>query len=105
MHKIGVIGDYDSVLCFKTLGLDVYGVDEEDTENNRKLVDGLAREEYGIIFITEQVAQNIPETISKYDKHTVPAIILIPSNEGSLGVGMGRIRKNVEKAVGINILD
>ena len=34
----------------------------------------------------------------------LPAVILIPSNQGSLNIGMQRIRDNVEKAVGVNIL-
>lgn len=105
MHKIGVIGDKDSVLCFKAFGLDVFPVIEIEAEENRKLIDRLAREDYGIIFITEQIAQSVSETIDRYDKVMVPAIILIPSNAGSLGIGLNRIRKNVEKAVGINILD
>jgi len=105
MHKIGVIGDKDSVLCFRAFGLDVFPVTELETEENRKLIDRLAREDYGIIFITEQIARSVSETIDRYDKVTAPAIILIPSNTGSLGIGLNRIRKNVEKAVGINILD
>lgn len=105
MHKIGVIGDQDSVVCFKALGLDVFPVSEQEPEENRKLIDRLVREEYGIVFITEQIARSVSETIDRYDKVTAPAIILIPSNAGSLGIGLERIRKNVEKAVGINILD
>lgn len=105
MHKIGVIGDKDSVLCFKAFGLDVFPVTEHEPEENRKLIDRLAREQYGIIFITEQIARSVSEAVDRYDKETVPAIILIPSNAGSLGIGLDRIRKNVEKAVGINILD
>ncbi len=45
MHKIGVIGDKDSVLFFKAAGLDVYPVIESDIEENRKIVDKLARED------------------------------------------------------------
>lgn len=103
--KIGVIGDVNSVLCFKAFGMDVFPVVEAEAEDNRKLLDRLAREGYGLIFITEQAAEPIGETINRYDKAMTPAIILIPSNAGSLGVGLARIRKNVEKAVGINILD
>ena len=103
--KIGVIGDRDSILCFRALGIDVYPVSVSDAEENRKLVDKLAREGYGLIFITEQTARFIEETISRYDQSTDLAIILIPSNAGSLGIALDRVRKNVEKAVGINILD
>ena len=75
----------------------------EDSEA-KKTIDTLARNDYAVIFVTEQVAQNIEETISRYNKAVLPAIILIPGNQGSLNIGMQRISDNVEKAVGMNIL-
>ena len=105
MHKIGVIGDKDAVLCFKAFGFSVHPAILSKPEENRKVVDEMARNGFGIIFITEQIAQTIPETIDRYDKKISPAIILIPGSKGSLGVGLGRIRKNVERAVGMNILE
>ena len=102
MYKIGVIGDKDSILAFKALGVDVFPV--VGLEETRKTLDTLARNKYGVVFITEQAAQMIPETIERYIKELVPAVILIPSNQGSLNIGIDRITKNVEKAVGSNIL-
>ena len=102
MYKIGVVGDKDSVLAFKALGIDVYPVVSE--EEARKTVDTMAAKKYGVIFITEQVAKDIEETIERYTREMLPAIILIPSNQGTLNIGMKRINDNVEKAVGVNIL-
>lgn len=102
MYKIGVVGDKDSVLAFKAIGIDVYPVVE--VEEARKTIDKMAANNYGVIFVTEQVAKDLEETIERYNKIMVPAIILIPSNQGSLNIGMQRIRDNVEKAVGVNIL-
>lgn len=100
--KIGVVGDKDSVLSFKAIGIDVFPVVEADEA--RRTIDKLAMEGYAVIFVTEQVAQNIDETIERYNKVITPAVILIPSNQGSLNIGMKRIQENVEKAVGVNIL-
>ncbi len=102
MFKIAVIGDKDSVLAFKALGVDVFTVYR--AEEARQTVDTIARERYGIIFITEQIASLIPDTIERYDNEIIPAVILIPSNQGTLDIGMRRINENVEKAVGSNIL-
>ena len=102
MFKVGVIGDKDSVLAFKALGVDVFTVTEADEA--RKTVDTMARNNYGVIFITEQIASLIPDTVDRYDKEIIPAVILIPSNQGTLNIGMDRINENVEKAVGSNIL-
>jgi len=43
-------------------------------------------------------------TIKRYNSEVIPAIILIPSNKGSLNIGLANIDKNVEKAIGSNIL-
>ncbi len=102
MFKVGVIGDKDSVLAFKALGVHVFTVSEGDEA--RKMVDTLARTNYGVIFITEQIASLIPDTVERYDKEIIPAVILIPSNQGTLDIGIRRINENVEKAVGSNIL-
>lgn len=103
MHKkICVVGDKDSVLAFKALGIDVFPVIESDEA--RKAVDSCARNNYAVIFVTEQVAQNIEETIARYNEQMLPAVILIPSNQGSLNIGLKRISDSVEKAVGVNIL-
>ncbi|WP_207640758.1 V-type ATP synthase subunit F [Clostridium hydrogeniformans] len=102
MYKIGVVGDKDSILAFKAIGIDVYPVVE--IEEARRTIDKMAMEGYAVIFVTEQVAKDLDETIERYNKAMVPAIILIPSNQGSLNIGMKRIQENVEKAVGVNIL-
>ncbi len=102
MYKIGVVGDKDSVLAFKAIGIDVYPVVEADEA--RRTIDKMAMDKYAVIFVTEQVAKDIEETIKRYNRETLPAVILIPSNQGTLNIGMQRIRDNVEKAVGVNIL-
>lgn len=100
--KIGVVGDKDSVLAFKALGIDVFPVTHSDEA--RKTVDKLAMNDYAVIFVTEQVAEEIKETIERYTRQMLPAVILIPSNQGTLNIGMQKINDNVEKAVGVNIL-
>lgn len=102
MYKVAVVGDKDSILAFKALGIDVFPVIDKDEA--RRVVDTLARNNYGIIFITEQTASLIPETIERYKNEIIPAVILIPSNQGTLNIGMDMINKSVEKAVGTNIL-
>lgn len=101
--KIGVVGDKDSVLAFKALGIDVFPVVSPDEA--RRIVDKLAMNGYAVIFITEHVAKDISETIERYNREMLPAVILIPSNQGTLNIGMQRINENVEKAVGVNILE
>lgn len=102
MHKIGVIGDRDSILGFKSVGFSVFPV--KSPAEAETLLHELAGQHYAVIYITEQVAAEILASIEAYSEKLVPAIILIPGNQGSMGLGMQGVRKTVEKAVGADIL-
>lgn len=101
-HKIGVIGDRNSVLIYRMLGFDVFFTSSGQEASEK--IDELAEDEYGVIYVTEQIAEQISETIHKYDEKVLPAIILIPDHTGSRGIGKRRVQENVEKAVGQDIL-
>jgi len=102
MYKVGVIGDKDSVLGFKALGLSVFAVTHHSEAE--ETLDMLAKEQYAVIFITEHIAKDIVPAIEKYKDMRFPAIIPIPSNQGSLGIGMQGVKNSVERAVGADIL-
>lgn len=101
-YQIAVIGDRDSVLGFKALGLSVYSVDT--AEDARATLHRLARERCGVIYLTEGLARNLEPDIARYKDAVTPAIILIPGKEGSLGLGMSNLKRSVERAVGADIL-
>lgn len=103
MYKVAVVGDRESVLGFRALGLEVHTPTTADEARNA--VDSLAREGAAVIYITEALAQLIPDTIARYDEALVPAIIPIPDRQGSRGWGKDAIYKRVEKAVGHNIFN
>ena len=100
--KIAMMGGKNSILPFKGLGIDIYPVD--DLEEAAQQLQEMA-EDYGVIFLTERLIEQLESIIRQYEELPTPAIIHIPSSTGSLGIGMARIQQNVEKAVGMNILD
>ena len=102
MYKIGVIGDRESILGFKAVGLDVFPVD--DPEEARKTLKRIAKEDFAIIYITEQVYQYMMDLVDEYVDSRLPAIIPIPGKDGTLGIGMTSVKKSVERAVGADIL-
>jgi V/A-type H+-transporting ATPase subunit F len=101
-YKIAALGDKDSVLGFKALGLDVYATDTVDQA--RTTLHHIAKEDYAVIYLTEQYAAQMETDINRYKDDLTPAIILIPGKEGSLGIGASNIKKAVERAVGADIL-
>ena len=91
-------------MCFKALGLDVFAADKP--EEAKKILREITGEEseYAIIYISENLAVGLAKEIDKYKDSPMPAIILIPGREGSLGIGKEALQSAVERAVGIDIL-
>lgn len=101
-YGIAVLGDKDSVLGFKALGLSTYPVNNADEA--RTTLHRIAKENYAVVYVTENYAVELEQDINRYKDELTPAIILIPGKEGSLGIGMANIKKAVERAVGADIL-
>ena len=82
MYRIGVIGDRESVLGFKAVGLEVFA----------------------IIYVTEAFCKGMAAEVAEYTDKRLPAVIPIPDKDGSLGIGIESVKKAVERAVGADIL-
>lgn len=102
MYKIAVLGDYDSVYGFATLGLDTFPVSTH--EEAEETLNRLATGKYGIIYITEAWAEQLKQEILRYQEQITPAIIRIPGISGNTGSGVAGVKKSVEIAVGSDIL-
>ena len=76
MYKIGVIGDRESVLGFQAVGLDVFPAG--DAEEAKKTLKRLAKEDFAIIYITEQFYQYMMKEVEEYTDSRLPAVIPIP---------------------------
>ncbi len=103
MHKIGIMGDRDSVLGFMALGFSVHEV--TDREEAAALLHTLVRAgDYAVLYITEELAIGLEEEIAKYKDLPLPAIVSLPGATGSTGYGTACIRSAVERAVGADII-
>ena len=103
-YKIAVIGDRESVMGFRALGIDVFPADEE---NVKAVFTGVVRAEdpaYAILYITEELTIPLRTEIDALKDELIPAIIPIPSKNGTLNLGMNALNSAVERAVGSNIL-
>ena len=103
MYKVAVIGDRQSVMAFRAVGLEVFTTDSAETAAST--LHRLAKENYAVIFITEQLAADIGEDIARYNDTATVAVIPIPSRDGTLGIGESQVHMAVEKAVGVDILN
>ena len=102
MYKAAVMGDYDSIYGFSALGLEVFGVKDQDGARRafKKLSDG----EYAVIYMTEACSLMLEEEIEKTSEKITPAVILIPGISGNTGKGIEGVRNSVLKAVDSDII-
>lgn len=100
--KIAALGDRDSVLGFQALGLDTFPADT--VEEAKTILHRLAKEDYAVVYLTEQYAAQMQSEVDRYKDALTPAVILIPGKSGSLGIGMANVKRSVERAVGADIL-
>jgi V/A-type H+-transporting ATPase subunit F len=104
-YKIAVIGDRESVMGFRALGLDVFPAEEA---NAKAVFNALLRPEqepgYAILYITEELTIPLRAEIDALKDELIPAVIPIPSKNGTLHLGMNALNSAVERAVGSNIL-
>ena len=104
MYKIGVLGGRETVMGFKALGLDIFPVESEEEARQTLRKISKPEEQYGIIYVEENLAPALDHEISRLKDDVTPAVILIPGRDGSLGLGQSALQAAVERAVGSNIL-
>ena len=101
--KMAVIGEEDLIRGFGLLGLELFPV--VSGQEARDLLFELKDDRnYGVIFITESIAQGFTGEIEEWGSRPLPCITYIPGVAGSEGYAAERIRRIVEKAVGVDIL-
>lgn len=103
MYSIAVIGDRDSVMGFRALGLSVFPA--ENAAEGREILHKLTNGDYAVIYMTESLIEELAADIDKFKDSVTPAIIVIPGKGGSLGLGMSALKSAVERAVGADIMN
>ena len=103
MYKIAIIGKRESVLSFMALGFSVHEASDPGTAGTI-LHDLVKSDRYGIIFVTEDLAEPLVQDIAHYKDLPLPAIVSLPGASGSTGYGLAALRDAVERAVGVDIL-
>ena len=100
--KFYVIGDEDTVLGFRLVGIEGEVVRTSE-ESQQALEQAFKKDNLGVIVIPERLAKPIRHLVDQYIyKTTFPLIIEIPDRQGPLE-GRGSIREMIRAAVGVHI--
>ncbi len=102
MSKIALIGEKEIIIGFNLVGLKLFPVTK--SEEAIKALADCAQGNYAIVFITNEIAQTMIEDIEKYQKVSSMTICILPSRTKETALSINILRKNVEKAVGTDIL-
>ena len=99
--EIAVIGNLNTILVFKMVGLDVFEVRDEMSmiEKTNELL-----KDYKIILVTDEFAPFIEDIIKETSKDMYPIITIIPSGTSDSNYALSKIEESVEHTLGINIL-
>ena len=102
MPEIAMIGDRDSILGFKALGVAIFPVNTKN--ESAEALKEIVKQEYKVAFITEQMAPEPEEISSILGGRVFPVVTIIPSNRGSTGLALQRLQALVRRAAGADIM-
>ena len=100
--KIAFIGDMDTVLGFRALG--VTTVAPEDDAQAGEEFGRLVREGYSVIMVTEDLVDGLAELIEETAHRALPAVVVLPGIAGRQRRGEETIRRLITRAVGVDLM-
>ncbi|PIE51774.1 V-type ATP synthase subunit F [Candidatus Fermentibacteria bacterium] len=100
--RMAFIGDADSVLGFRALGVETYtpASGDEAVEIFRSLV----KEKASVVMITEDMLDHLQIEVDQVVSLPVPAIVVLPGVSGSKHMGEDTIRNLIIRAVGVDLM-
>jgi V/A-type H+-transporting ATPase subunit F len=100
--KFAVIGDANMVLGFRLVGIEGLIVKTAE-ETEKALADVFAREDIGVVVISERLAASVRGAVDSYMfKKSFPLIIEVPDHLGPME-GRLSVRDLIRRAVGIHL--
>lgn len=100
--KIAFLGDTDSVLGFKALGVET--VVPKNEADARTEFARLVKEKTSIIMITEDMMDCLQEQIEETVLAVIPSVVVLPGIKGTQKRGEDTIRELIIRAVGVDLM-
>jgi V/A-type H+-transporting ATPase subunit F len=100
--EIAFLGDADSVLGFRALGVET--IVPDDADDARKQFERLVKQKTSVIMITEKMMDCLQEQMEEVVHMTIPAVVVLPGITGTLKRGEDTIRELIIRAVGVDLM-
>jgi len=104
-YNIAAIGPSTMISGFKALGVIPHSANnsEEALQELLKIQNGESK--YAVVIIMEDLVRGIPvEDYKKATREALPAVVALPTVQGSTGYGEEKLKMIAEKAIGSSIL-
>jgi V/A-type H+-transporting ATPase subunit F len=102
-NKIAIIGDTDTVIGFRLAGILNSDVPSNPASTRQALLNFSKDSNISIIIITEQLAEEIRETVEELAEQPYPVIVEIPDKSGRLEGKESPVRRLVKRAIGVEL--
>ncbi len=100
MKPIYAIGNSEAVMLFQSIGIESFIVtNNNEFKNKLEELKGAK-----IILISESLSPFLEEISYKYANETYPILLLLPMEGHESSLGLDKLKKDVEKAIGIALL-
>jgi len=96
--SIAALGSKDIVMVFKALGVETFFATEPD--EIKDMINELDKKEYKIILMPQTQAQSVEAFLKRFDDKPWPIILSIPDGLGGENLGISKIIRNMERAIG-----
>ncbi len=100
--RIAFMGDADSVLGFKALGVET--VVPRNADEAREQFARLVKEKTAIIMITEDMIDHLQDQIDETVHMAIPSVVVLPGIKGTQKRGEDTIRELIIRAVGVDLM-
>ncbi len=103
MLRAVAVGEKRYILGFKGAGFEI--VECNDAEGLRRELGALSRElDIAIVLVTESMALEAPDALDAFRERSSAILTIVPTHEGSQHTSFDRMKKAVERSIGVDIL-
>jgi V/A-type H+-transporting ATPase subunit F len=102
MSNIAIIGEKEIIIGYNLIGFQLFPV--TDLAETKEALEKCCYGDYKIVFITDNIAHLVIDEIEQCQKISPISICILPNRIKDSELSIKMLRKNVEKAVGTDIL-
>lgn len=103
--KVAVLGSADFVLPFSALGLDIFAVEADQSENIVQSAEEILAAKYSLVVVAENVAKVSSEVFETTERKPLPCVVIVPFTTAPQGIATESLGRLLKLATGIDIIN